>query len=65
VQPFEGASAFRMTARLRYRISAGGLRIGYKLDRPEDVLREAFDDVTQVVRTNLAEGVPVFDGSPA
>ena len=58
--PFEGASAYKMTARFRYRINDGVLRVGYRLNRPADVLREAFLDVVNTV----AEGVeaPVFRG---
>jgi len=44
--PFEGAAAYRLNARLRYRIADGTLRIGYKLDRPEDTIATAFADVT-------------------
>lgn len=49
LQPFEGSAAYRVTARFRYRIRDGHLAIGYRLDRPEDVLREAFKDVRQAV----------------
>lgn len=61
MRPFEGADPFKLTARLRYRITGGTLRIGYKLERPEDMLREAFLTVVE----NVAEGisVPVFRGS--
>jgi uncharacterized protein YfdQ (DUF2303 family) len=45
VAPYEGSAPYRVTARLRYRLSNGSLSIGYVLDRPEDVLRNAFDDV--------------------
>jgi uncharacterized protein YfdQ (DUF2303 family) len=58
--PFEGAVPFKVVARLRYRIQNGVLRIGYRLVRPEDVLRDAFESVIDTVR----EGVdcPVFRG---
>jgi uncharacterized protein YfdQ (DUF2303 family) len=47
--PYEGAHRYKVTARLRYRINDGRLQLGYVLDRPEDVQRNAFDDVlTQV-----------------
>lgn len=45
LQPFEGSAVYRVLARLRYRIADGSLVIGYQLDRPEEVLRAAFDDV--------------------
>lgn len=50
VAPYEGSSMYRITARLRYRLSDGRLSIGYVLDRPEDVLRTAFDDVLRDVQ---------------
>lgn len=61
--PFEGGARFGVTARLRYRIVDGVLKIGYVLDRPEDVLRTAFlDDVTRIADAGLA---PVFRGVSA
>lgn len=45
LKPFEGGPAYKVVARLRYRIRNGSLAIGFKLERPEDVLREAFDEV--------------------
>ena len=63
--PFEGADGFKVTARFRYRITDGVLRVGYRLNRPEDVLREAFESVV----TALAgmDGTPdvIFRGVPA
>lgn len=49
LQPFEASAAYRVTARFRYRITNGVLKIGFRLDRPEDVLREAFNDVAESV----------------
>jgi len=67
LRPFEGADGFRITARLRYRINSGDLRIGYKLERPEDVIREAFLSVVQKVQAGVGEldllEAPVFLGS--
>lgn len=61
--PFEGADRYKVTARLRYRISDGHLRIGYVLDRPEDVLRSAFSDIVDKVAEVAAP--PVFFGVSA
>lgn len=60
--PFEGSPAYKVTARFRYRIHGGNLLLGYKLERPEDVLREAFNDV----RTAASEACdrPVLLGTP-
>ncbi len=67
LKPFEGADPFKVTARFRYRIAAGRLLVGYKLDRPEDVLRQAFKTVVDNVEEGIADlGVlnsPVFLGS--
>lgn len=61
LKPFEGADVYGVVARLRYRISDGQLRIGYKLERPEDVLREAFTDVVKTVDDGVTP--PVLFGS--
>ena len=66
LRPFEGADAFKVTARLRYRITDGHLRIGYRLERPEDVIREAFTSVVGAVQaqvTELENPVPILLGS--
>lgn len=61
--PFEGADAFKVTARFRYRITDGELRVGYRLNRPEDVLREAFASVVEDIRA--VADAPVFLGVPS
>jgi uncharacterized protein YfdQ (DUF2303 family) len=38
-------AAYKVTARFRYRITGGELRLGYRLNRPTDVLQAAFDEV--------------------
>lgn len=63
LQPFEGGAAYRVTARFRYRITNGKLQIGYRLERPEDVLRTAFNDVREAA--SEATGKQVLFGSPA
>jgi uncharacterized protein YfdQ (DUF2303 family) len=62
VAPFEGCAPYRVEARLRYRIREGALSLGYQLDRPEDVLRNAFDDVLRQVQD--ATGVVALLGTP-
>lgn len=47
--PWEGCDPYRITARLRYRIGSGNLALGYVLDRPDDVKRAAFADITAKV----------------
>ncbi|MFB6809449.1 DUF2303 family protein [Streptomyces sp. NPDC056387] len=61
--PFEGSEGYKLTARLRYRIGEGQLRIGYKLDRPGDTLRTAFADVVTSIGEQIEQ--PVMNGSPA
>lgn len=60
--PFDGSERYRVRARFRYRIVRGDLQLGYRLERPEDVLREAFDGV----RSQVAEqtGAFVLIGTP-
>lgn len=59
--PFWGAEAFKVTARLRFRIREGHLFLGYQLERPEDILRDAFTTVVADVESRI--GVPVWNGS--
>jgi uncharacterized protein YfdQ (DUF2303 family) len=61
--PFEGSEGYRLTARLRYRITDRGLRMGYKLERPADILRTAFTDVVNTIDADIEQ--PVLNGTPA
>ncbi|NUK07494.1 DUF2303 family protein [Streptomyces lunaelactis] len=62
--PFEGAEGYRLTARLKFRIESGGnLRIGYKLERPDDTLTAAFGDVVNAIGEAIEQ--PVMNGTPA
>lgn len=49
--PFEGCDPYRVTAHLRLRLNEGNLRIGYVLQRPEDVIRSAFADILGTVES--------------
>jgi uncharacterized protein YfdQ (DUF2303 family) len=60
--PFEVGEAYKVTARIRYRLSSGDLLLGYKLDRPEDILRQAFADVVKEVQART--GQDVMYGTP-
>lgn len=55
LRPFLGGDPYKVSARLRWRITDGDLRIGYKLDRPDEVLRAAFGEIV----VKIGEGVPV------
>lgn len=43
--PFEGSDAYKLDARFRYRLNSGSLKLSFVLNRPDLVLRAAFDDV--------------------
>ena len=57
-----GGAAYKVTARLRYRINDGALRLGYVLDRPEDVHAKAFSELVERVAGAIEP--PVFQGTP-
>lgn len=68
LQPYEGSEKYKVTARLRYRITDGALRIGYRIERPEDIAREAFTGVVTEIQGALADTVtatPVLFGRPS
>lgn len=60
--PFDLGPHFKVPARLRYRIRDGHLSLGYVIERPEDILREAFGDAVGSVRGGI--DVPIWEGSP-
>lgn len=62
LSPFDGADLVALSARIRYRIDSGSLRIGYVLDRPDLVLREAFAQVTSGVEEQT--GITALWGTP-
>lgn len=49
LQPFEAVDVYAVTARFRFRIRDGVLSIGYKLERPDLVLKAAFNDLREKV----------------
>ena len=51
LMPYESGDAYRITARLRYRIVDGALTLSYVLDRPREVLKAAFDGVLDDIRS--------------
>lgn len=52
-----GTDPYAVTARFRYRIEGQHLVLGYRLVRPDKVLDDAFDQVTQLVATGLSKPV--------
>lgn len=63
VAPFEGAAAYKMRARFKYRLGGGQLALGYKLEQPEERARAAFADVLNAIAESV--GTPVLNGTPA
>ena len=62
--PFRGSPTYKVTARLRYRILDGSLRLGYRLTRPGDVLDNAFNEVVDQVQKLLGNDFPIWGGEP-
>jgi hypothetical protein len=62
LRPFLGCDPYKVVARFRYRMGGGNLQIGFKLNRPEDVLRAAFGDVVE--RVAAGTGRTVWMGRP-
>ena len=61
VAPFVGEQERQVVAKLRYRISSGRLQLGYKLERPDKIVRDALDSVAEQIG---AEFPRVFSGEP-
>lgn len=59
---FEAGEAYRIQARLRYRISDGRAQFQYGLYQAQVVLRDAFEKVRSLAQ--LKTGLPVFAGNP-
>jgi uncharacterized protein YfdQ (DUF2303 family) len=45
LSPFIGEERYKVIARLRYRLASGKLSLGYKLDRPDLVRRDALEQI--------------------
>lgn len=60
--PWQGAPAYKVTARFRFRINNGNLVLSYALERPEDVIHAAFADVVSVISGDIDR--PILMGWP-
>lgn len=49
IAPFVGEERYKLTARLRFRLNGGRLTLGYLLDRPESIKRDALEGVSERV----------------
>lgn len=66
LSPFEGTEMFKVTARFRYRLdrAKGELSLGFKLERPDDVLAAAFADIRTLIDNGIPEHISVLNGAP-
>lgn len=64
LKPYEDGKAYRVKARLRWRIQDSRLVIGYKLERPEDILEDAFNEIVTEVKAGIGGESNVFFGKP-
>ncbi|MFD6421584.1 DUF2303 family protein [Streptomyces sp. NPDC060198] len=67
LRPFEGSEAYRVTARFKYRLDRqeGALKLGFKIERPADILASAFEDIRTLVADGIPEHIAVLNGAPA
>jgi uncharacterized protein YfdQ (DUF2303 family) len=64
LRPFEGTEPYKVTARFKYRLGGGNLQLGFKLERPEDVLSAAFEDIRTLIDEGVPEEIAVLNGAP-
>ncbi|PDQ34975.1 MAG: hypothetical protein B5766_08270 [Candidatus Lumbricidophila eiseniae] len=74
IRPCIGGPICSLWAQFRYRISSDGSRLGYTLERPENVLEAAFVDILSEIRDGKTDAkkqihpgigtVPIFYGHP-
>lgn len=57
LQPFENGPAYKVQARFRYRITDGTLTLGYRLTRPQDVRKTAFDEVVAGIHDDTGRDI--------
>lgn len=62
LRPFEGAAPYDVTARFRYRLEKTELTLGFKLERPDDVLAAAFANIRDQIDSDIDQ--PVLSGKP-
>lgn len=61
ISPFVGEDPYKIVARLRFRVTGGTLRLGYYLDRPDRVRRDALEQIADRIAetfANVYAGVP-------
>lgn len=75
LRPYIGGPIYSIWAHFRYRLRGGQLTLGFKLERPENVLEAAFADIVTEIREGRTDkdvfvhagvgDVPIFAGKPA
>jgi len=63
IAPFLGEEPYKVEARLRWRMRDGKLALGYKLTRPDLILRDAIDQIANRLSARFP-GDRVFTGAP-
>jgi uncharacterized protein YfdQ (DUF2303 family) len=61
VRLFKNGQAYKVRARLKYRLAGGKVKFWYELDRPENAVEEAFDAYVDSARSS---GFTVLMGKP-
>lgn len=61
VRLFKNSEGWKLKARLKYRLGGGKVKFWYELDRPENVIEEAFTSYVEQVK---GAGYPVLIGKP-
>ena len=64
ISPILGVDPYAVPARFRYRIADGKLRLGYKLQRIEDLMGQIVDAIVEKIKGGVAADVSVISGLP-
>lgn len=64
LRPYRGGPGYRVFARFRYRIQGDNLLLGVVLDRKEQILEQAFEDVVGELKNGRIEGTVAGDPFP-
>jgi uncharacterized protein YfdQ (DUF2303 family) len=60
IQPFEGSAKYALEVRFRFRINGTTLVMWYDLLRPEDMVRDAFNQTREVVEKALEQDITML-----
>lgn len=79
LRPYVGGPIYSIWATFRYRLTGGNVVLGFRLERPENILEAAFADIVTEIRDGRTDkrdgvetfvhggvgGVPIFAGKPS